>query len=343
MAIQTGMTKFSLDRRRKLSEAHKKIPKEKHAMFGKHHSEETKRKIGAVNKGRKLPEGHPFLVKGRIPWNKGRSGCFSKQTLEKMSKSLSGKPPWNKGKKTEQVPWNKGKSNVYSALTLKEMSESRKGIAAWNKGIPCREETKRKIGAANKGRIWTKEQLLKLKGRKVWNEGTKESRSSVLKKQSVSHLGQIPWHKGKTGVYTEEMLERMRQNRLKQVIPTKDTKPEKMMQVALALNGIKFEKHLAIYGQPDLFIEPNICVFIDGDYWHCNPNKYQPDFIIHKKHRNKPEVSAKEIWAKDTQINHKLNLIGYQVIRIWASDIKSDANEAAKNIINLIKQSTYKN
>ena len=43
-------------------------------------------------------------------------------------------------------------------------------------------------------------------------------------------------------------------------------------------------KHKPIRGQPDVFIHPNICVFVDGDRWHANPkpfiykNKKNPGF-----------------------------------------------------------------
>lgn len=36
--------------------------------------------------------------KGRIPWNKGKHGIFSEETLKKISESLKGKPSWQKGK-----------------------------------------------------------------------------------------------------------------------------------------------------------------------------------------------------------------------------------------------------
>jgi len=35
--------------------------------------------------------------KGCIPWNKGRTGVYSKKAIEQMSKSQTGCPAWNKG------------------------------------------------------------------------------------------------------------------------------------------------------------------------------------------------------------------------------------------------------
>ena len=38
--------------------------------------------------------------------------------------------------------------------------------------------------------------------------------------------------------------------------------------------GIEWKHKGVLRAQPDIFIEPNICIFVDGDYWHCNPNDY---------------------------------------------------------------------
>ncbi len=74
---------------------------------GSHQTEESKRKNS---------ESH----KNRTPWNKGRKGIYSEDTLNKMSKAKIGHTPWNKdthiqlntGKthfKKGQIPYNKGK------------------------------------------------------------------------------------------------------------------------------------------------------------------------------------------------------------------------------------------
>lgn len=105
--------------------------------------------------------------------------------------------------------------------------------------------------------------------------------------------------------------------------PYKDTKPERMMQIALALNGIKFEKHKAIkigryYHQVDIFINPNICVEVDGVYWHLKPENIKRDLFV----------------------NQALNLLGYHVIRIRDRDILKNTQYCALNIITMINQLT---
>lgn len=70
----------------------------------------------------------------------------------------------------------------------------------------------------------------------------------------------------------------------------------------------------------------NLLIEYNGDYWHCNPNKYKIDYINKKKNK-----TAKEIWVYD---KNKLDLAkdkGYLCEVIWETDYKKN-----KNIILLI-------
>jgi len=315
---------------------------------GRTHSQETRKKLSESskgqtpwNKGKKVglvTKG--AFKKGMVTWNKGKHGIFSKETLEKMSKARRGKKlsqetrkkmsethkkishkghfkkghvPWltgtkglvksNKGSfKKGQTPWNKGKKGVQiqSAETLLKRSRSMKGK---NRG-PMSKEAKRNMSIARRGK--------KL---------SPEHKKSITKGLRDSKI-----------VNSSAYKEQQRQFRMHQKFPTKDSKPEKMMQIALTLQKIKFEKHVALVGQPDIFIKPNVCLFIDGDYWHANPKKYDSEkqMVGGKK--------AKYIWAKDNTINHDLNKNGFHVIRIWQSDIEKDVNKCSEKIITIIKQ-----
>jgi DNA mismatch endonuclease (patch repair protein) len=200
------------------------------------------------------------------------------------------------------------KQRISNSEKGKKLSEKHKQIlsARWKKNNPNYDPVSRaKITAKNKTKIRTEEFKQYLsnikKGKKTWMYGKKHS---------------------------EKTKEIIRIKRLHQIIPIKDTKPEKMMQLALQLNGIKFQKHKPIIGQPDIFIEPNICLFVDGCYWHgckqCFPNKLN-------------EVQIKNI-ERDHRIHYELNLKGFQVIRVLEHDIMNDNGQNAHNIINLIRE-----
>ena len=87
---------------------------EKNPMFGKHHTEEAKKKISGARTG----------------------GKPSEETRRKIGDAQKGENHWNFGKH-------------HSEETRQKMSEAHKGQVAWNKGKHCSEETKRKISKAN--------------------------------------------------------------------------------------------------------------------------------------------------------------------------------------------------
>lgn len=93
---------FSEESRKRMSEARKG---EKHQNFGKHLSEETKKRISRSHIGKH----------------------HSEETRRKLSESHKGQIAWNKGKKGLQVAWNKGKIGIFSEDTLKKMSDAKKG------------------------------------------------------------------------------------------------------------------------------------------------------------------------------------------------------------------------
>lgn len=63
---------------------------------------------------------------------------------------------------------------------------------------------------------------------------------------------------------------------------------------------------------PDIFIEPNICIFADGVYWHDYPNGLKKDKIVNKK----------------------LAAEGYKVYRFWEHDIHEDPRKCIESVLN---------
>lgn len=115
------------------------------AQRGKRHTEETKRKMSEARKGEKNP-------------NFGKSPNI--ETREKIRRANRGKhySPHTEFPKGV-VPWNKGKTGVYSEETLKLMS---KNNARFNKGRSSSESTRRKISEATYGKYVSPETWDKL-------------------------------------------------------------------------------------------------------------------------------------------------------------------------------------
>lgn len=65
-----------------------------------------------------------------------------------------------------------------------------------------------------------------------------------------------------------------------------------------------------------------------GDYWHCNPNKYSPDYYCKGK-----KSTAKDIWESDNKRKLHLESLGYTVIVVWEYDIRKNGS----NINNWVK------
>jgi G:T-mismatch repair DNA endonuclease (very short patch repair protein) len=168
-----------------------------------------------------------------------------------------------------------------------------------------------------------------LKINEPWNKGIngystslkgREFSKNHRKNISLSMTGKTPWNKG-NGDYikgsenpmfgkkhSEKTKEKIREARMKQKLPTKFTSIEIKIKKFLDILRIPYKTHKAVMGisQPDFFIEPNICIYCDGDYWH-----------------NLPEVIK-----RDKKINEILIFAGYKVLRLWENKINSmDVNK----------------
>ena len=286
----------------------------------------------------------PFK-KGHVPWNKDRTGVYSKETRQSMGAK-------NIGRKATEETIEK----------LRIASTGRKKT----------EEEIEKIRIANTGRKKTEEEIENIRksvnegfanGRVVWNKDKKMSPefkqkdSEAMKKYYAD--GGEPWNKDKIGViseeqkraiseantgrkHTEEEIEKIRIARLHQVFPPKDNEWETWWQQRFAYDGFDFEKHKPIVGQPDIVID-KFCIFLDGDRHHANPSKYSDDTIIWKASISKsgkhiPAVTAKMKRESDEKKRQELIADGYEIIPVWWSDWKKDREKCFQKIIKIIKE-----
>ena len=365
----------------KQSEEHKR--KRSEALKGKKLSEEHKRKLSKSwfkneqkpwNKGKKgvMPK----------PWNKGKTGIYSAEYRKKISLSNKGKSAWNKGKTGGKLPAITRQRMSLARLGHSTSEETRRRIGLAHKGKIMSEEAKKKIREARAKQVFTKEAnekrrlantgkkrseeiKRKMRGRTPWIKGRKHS-EETRKQISQNLIGEKnPFYgkkhsnksKEKMSVsiiasITPERRKLLRENRAKQVFPKKDTTGEKILQVLCKTAGIQFLKHKNFdlgfqHHQVDLFIKPNICLEVDGDYWHGNPNDYKrqgrihsglkPDQIISKS-RNKI-TTANDKRKSDNKITKALIQQGNVVLRFWESEIENNPEKCLQKIIKAIKES----
>ena len=112
--------------------------------------EEVRKDMIEIQKLKKLSEETKIKIsertKGRIPWNKGKNGIYTEETIRKMSDNSKGKKMSEEAKKKISIK-NKGENNPmfgksswpndpkkYEIRRLK-MIKSHKGLKWWNNGI----------------------------------------------------------------------------------------------------------------------------------------------------------------------------------------------------------------
>jgi G:T-mismatch repair DNA endonuclease (very short patch repair protein) len=375
--------KVSAKVRKKISETQKKLYASgyQHPMKGKHHSEKARRKIGLAAKGRKPwnkgTKGVALSGKDHPMYDKK----VSEERKQKMSKNFfkKGQTPWNKGKKgVMPKPWNKGKKA--SEETRRKQSEAGKkkfasGYQHPMKGKHLPEEHRRKIGLGNKGKKLSAEHkriLLKtITGRKKSEEekkrigqknreNTKRYWKNVSEQELAERRTKPGWiKKGDTywlGKHlSEEHKRKNAEGHKYSIYPKDDTKPEKLLQALLTDKGIKFEKHIPFktsgrpyYHKVDLLIQPNICIEVDGDFIHANPNeknadgsmKYPDDRVMRKAYRYSPTLTAGYIRSRDERLTKELEQQGNVVLRYYQSELETDPEKCLQEIIKIIKEST---
>ena len=206
----------------------------------------------------------------------------------------------------------KWKRNLSIALTgLKKPKRSKihcERLSQWHLGRKHSKFTRIKMSLAQKGKPKSTEHARNIGLSKKGKKFSLESR----KKMSISHMGKPAYWKGKK--MPESAKKKIREARLKQVFPLKDTKPERILQFNLSVWNIEYSKHVTIIGQPDIFIKSNFCIFVDGDYWHSIP----------------------KVRGRDTYINRELRKLGFNVIRIPEKTIKEYPNLIAESLIGMV-------
>jgi len=303
---------------------------------------------------------------GKIPWNKGKKGIYSAEHRAKISAGNTGKKisPETRAKisasNTGKIPWNKGKKGIYSA-------EHRAEISAWQIGRKRSPETRAKISASKTGKKLSPEHRAKLSANtpRFW-QGKKRSPETKAKLSAIntgkklspetkakliaSLTGRKPSPEtrakisaSKTGKkHSPETIAKLKAShnkpetrakhsahRLTQIIPTKDTKLEIELQRLLNTNNIQFTKHKPILGQPDIFIEPNICIFADGDYPHGWNYLQGKDY---SKYRALNNEHFEKIIKKDQSVTTRLEAQGYKVLRLWEHEINREPKKCLDRI-----------
>jgi len=297
---------------RKSSEKGKSLIGKKNPFYGKHHTEETKK----------------FLSERVI----------SKETKKRMSQAKKGKK-LSKEHSRKIALGNTGKKRTPEVK--KKMSEGKMGEKNPFYGKKHTPESKKKISEHTTGE----------KNPFYGKQHTEESKIKQSEKMQGRYQGEDNPFFGKH--HTEEVRKILIEIRSRTIFPKTGTTPMKLLEKILEVARIKFQNEkLFDFGsfthRVDYFVEPNICIEVNGDRWHANPKPhrlpkgsrihpgYKADDVIAAG--KKLTKTAKYLWEKDARYTKALESRGNVVIPLWASDIEYSPEECLQKIIEAIKE-----
>jgi len=244
---------------------------------------------------------------------KKRDRCKSLNIVENEDKYITYRTCPNCGEKIKVSSNNKSITcrNYFNAVNKQSLCkkcgiESQKGEGNPFYGKKHSDESKQKISNSRVGKA----------------TGERNSMANPKWRQKVSINLKKKWDNGDMEharkIMSDKLKETRKLDKIKSIIRSK-----KEDEIILEIQNLGYDVI------PSLRIETKICdVYIpklnliieyNGDYWHCNPKKYKPDYYHQVK-----QATAKELWEYD---KNKIDLIkksGYNLEIVWESDLKSD-------------------
>ena len=142
----------------------------------------------------------------------------------------------------------------------------------------------------------------------------------------------IPWNKGKTGIYSEETLEKIRAATRLQFHRElfKKTAIEKKIEDFLKLSGIKHKfSFILCKRQFDFLVNDKIIIEVQGDFWHGNPKIYGEGLKPLRDHQmmKRLDDKAKMRIAKEQS---------FEYVEFWEYDIHNNWDIVSKKILELV-------
>lgn len=111
-------------------------------------------------------------------------------------------------------------------------------------------------------------------------------------------------------------------------VKSKNTKPELAMFKLLEEEGIKFEKHSSIAGNPDIIIQKfRLAIFIDGEFWHGKDFDNLKDTLSPFWR----EKICKNI-KRDRKVVRQLRSEGWHIMRFWDKKVIRHPERSIKRI-----------
>jgi DNA mismatch endonuclease (patch repair protein) len=131
-------------------------------------------------------------------------------------------------------------------------------------------------------------------------------------------------------------------SRIMSAVRNSGTRPEMLVRRALFSRGLRYRVRNRLPGRPDVvFSAAKVAVFVDGDWWHGNAWQLRglPTFEAQFTHRrgawwrDKIEANIR----RDREADEALRTLGYEVVRLWESDVLADTNACADRVAAIVR------
>jgi G:T-mismatch repair DNA endonuclease (very short patch repair protein) len=184
---------------------------------------------------------------------------------------------------------------------------------------PC--SLKLQVGKGNPffGKTHTKESLKKISKSKTGQYTGNQNHMKQEKYRQMSRdIMRSNWDNGilDRKVISEQMKQTQRSGKIKSVIVSKREKEivKEIKQLGYKLiHSYRVDSKICDVYIPSL----NLIIEYFGDYWHCNPKKYESDFFNKKKSK-----FAWELWDYDKKKIDLIKSYGYNLEVVWEGDLK---------------------
>lgn len=134
-------------------------------------------------------------------------------------------------------------------------------------------------------------------------------------------------------------------SRIMAAVHSRGTGPEIQLRKALRVLGRRFRSHPSnVPGHPDfVFPRERVAVFVDGDFWHGHQWRLRglsslASQFSRSKNRNYWTRKITRNVERDKQTNRELRRLGWQVVRLWESDLKKNLEKCVSRVQRVVEK-----
>jgi DNA mismatch endonuclease (patch repair protein) len=118
-----------------------------------------------------------------------------------------------------------------------------------------------------------------------------------------------------------------------------DTKCERELCSVLWRRGLRFRKNIKhLPGKPDVvFISKRLAIFCDGDFWHGKNWSSRRRKLSTGSNSSYWVAKIQANISRDRRCTIKLRKLGWEVLRVWESEILAKPHQVANRIQKILR------